>query len=79
MSKSDIKVCFVCSNYLFEDSKNINVILSHIKTKSDFSQYDKPYDELFICNECFETNEYQNIILKEETDNNFVILKLLTD
>lgn len=33
----------------------------------------------FICNECFETNEYQNIILKEETDNNFVILKLLTD
>ena len=77
--KSDIKICSVCSNYLFDDSKNISVVLSHIKTKNDYSQYSKPYDEIFICNECFETNEYQNAILKEETENNFVILTLLTD
>ena len=78
-NKTDIKICSVCSNYLFEDSKNINVVLSNIKTKNDYSQYDKPYEEIFICNECFQTNEYQNVFLKEENDNNFVILRLLTD
>ena len=78
-NKADIKICSVCSNYLFEDSKNINVVLSNIKTKNDYSQYDKPYEEIFICNECFQTNEYQNVFLKEENDNNFVILRLLTD
>ena len=77
--KSEIKVCSVCSNYLFEDSKNINVVLSHIKTENDYSQYSKNYEEIFICNNCFQTNEYQNMILKEENDNNFVILRLLTD
>ena len=79
LNKSDIKICSVCSNYLFEDSKNISVVLSHIKTEHDYSQYSKPYEEIFICNECFQTNEYQNVILKEESDNNFVILRLLTD
>ena len=79
VNKTDIKICSVCSNYLFEDSKDISVVLSHIKTKNDYSQYAKRYEEIFICNECFQTNEYQNVILKEETDNNFVILRLLTD
>ena len=79
INKSDIKICSICSNYLFDDSKNINIVLSHIKTKNDYSQYSKPYEEIFICNECFQTNEYQNILLKEEIDNNFVILRLLTD
>ena len=79
LNKSDIKICLVCSNYLFEDSKNISVVLSHIKNKNDFSQYSKPYEEMFICDGCFQNNEYQNVILKEESDNNFVILRLLTD
>ncbi len=77
--KSDIKICSVCSNYLFEDSKNMNIVLSHIKTENDYSQYSKTYEEIFICNNCFQTNEYQNMILKEESDNNFVILRCLTD
>ena len=79
VNKSDIKICSICSNYLFEDSKNINIVLSHIKTKNDYSQYSKTYEEIFICSECFQTNEYQNVLLKEEIDNNFVILRLLTD
>ena len=78
-NKADIKICSVCNNYLFEDSKNISVILSHIKVQNDFSYYSKPYEEIFICNECFQTNDYQNAILKEENDNNFVILRLLKD
>ena len=77
--KSDIKICSVCSNYLFEDSKNMNIVLSHIKTENDYSQYSKTYEEIFICSNCFQTNEYQNMILKEESDNNFVILRCLTD
>ena len=78
-SKSDIKICVICENYLFNDSKNISVVLSHIKNKTDYSQYSKPYDEIFICNECFQSNEYQNVLLKEETDNNFIILRLLNE
>ena len=78
-SKSDIKICVICENYLFNDSKNISVVLSHIKNKNDYSQYSKPYDEIFICNECFQSNEYQNVLLKEETDNNFIILRLLNE
>ena len=77
--KGDIKICSICNNYLFEDSKNINLILSHIKVQKDFSYYSKLYEEVFICNECFLTNDYQNIILKEDSDNNIVILRLLTD
>ena len=79
LNKSDIKICSICSNYLFEDAKNINVLVSHIKTKTDYSPYAKPYEEVFICNECFETNEYQNVILKEENDNNFIILSMLNE
>ena len=79
LNKSDIKICSICSNYLFEDAKNINVLVSHIKTKTDYSPYSKPYEEVFICNECFETNEYQNVILKEENDNNFIILSMLNE
>ena len=78
-NKSDIKICTVCEKYLFNDSKNVSVVLSHIKNKTDYSQYSKPYDEIFICNECFQSNEYQNELLKEETDNNFIILRLLNE
>jgi hypothetical protein len=70
-NESDIKICSICNNYLFEDAKNINVMVSHFKNKTDYSFYDKPYEEIFICNTCFESNEYQNVILKEENDNNF--------
>ena len=79
MKKSDIKICSVCSTYLFEDAKNINVILSHFKMKKDYGIYSKSFEELFICEKCFETNEYQNIILKEENDNNFIILNMLNE
>ena len=78
-NKSDIKICSICSNYLFEDAKNINVILSHFKTKKDYSSYAKPFEEAFICSQCFETNEYQNVILKEENNNNFVILSMINE
>ena len=78
-NKSDIKICSICNTYLFEDAKNINVILSHFKNKMDYSFYDKPYEEIFICNSCFESNEYQNVILKEENDNNFIILSMLNE
>ena len=79
MKKSDIKICSICSTYLFEDAKNINVILSHFKMKKDYGIYSKSLEELFICEKCFETNEYQNIILKEENDNNFIILNMLNE
>ena len=79
LNKSDIKICSICSNYLFEDAKNINVLVSHIKTKTDYSPYSKPYEEVFTCNEFFETIEYQNVILKEENDNNFIILSMLNE
>ena len=79
MKKSDIKICSICSTYLFEDAKNINVILSHFKMKKDYGIYSKSFEELFICEKCFETNEYQNIILKEENDNNFIILNMLNE
>ena len=78
-NKSDIKICSICNTYLFEDAKNINVIVSHFKNKMDYSFYDKPYEEIFICNSCFESNEYQNVILKEENDNNFIILSMLNE
>ena len=78
-NKSDIKICSICNTYLFEDAKNINVIVSHFKNKIDYSFYDKPYEEIFICNSCFESNEYQNVILKEENDNNFIILSMLNE
>ena len=78
-NKSDIKICSICNNYLFEDAKNINVMISHFKNKTDYSFYDKPYEEIFICNTCFESNEYQNVILKEENDNNFIILSMLNE
>ena len=78
-NKSDIKICSICNTYLFEDAKNINVIVSHFKNKTDHSFYDKPYEEIFICNSCFESNEYQNVILKEENDNNFIILSMLNE
>ena len=78
-NKSDIKICSICNNYLFEDAKNINVMVSHFKNKTDYSFYDKPYEEIFICNTCFESNEYQNVILKEENDNNFIILSMLNE
>ena len=78
-NKSDIKICSICNTYLFEDAKNINVIVSHFKNKMDYSFYDKTYEEIFICNSCFESNEYQNVILKEENDNNFIILSMLNE
>ena len=78
-NKSDIKICSICNTYLFEDAKNINVIVSHFKNKINYSFYDKPYEEIFICNSCFESNEYQNVILKEENDNNFIILSMLNE
>ena len=78
-NKSDIKICSICNTYLFEDAKNINVIVSHFKNKIDYSFYDKTYEEIFICNSCFESNEYQNVILKEENDNNFIILSMLNE
>ena len=78
-NKSEIKICSICSNYLFEDAKNINIVLSHFKTKKDYSPYEKQFEEVFICNQCFESNEYQNIILKEENDNNFVILSMINE
>ena len=78
-NKSDIKICSICSNYLFEDAKNINIIISHFQTKTDYSSYAKPFEEIYICNKCFESNEYQNIILKEENDNNFVILSKIDE
>ena len=76
-NKADIKICSICSNYLFEDAKNINIIVSHFKSKKDYSLYDKPFEEIFICNTCFESNEYQNVILKEENNNNFIILSMI--
>ena len=78
-NKSDIKICSICNTYLFEDAKNINVIVSHFKNKMDYSFYDNTYEEIFICNSCFESNEYQNVILKEENDNNFIILSMLNE
>ena len=78
-NKTDIKICSICSNYLFEDTKNISVVISHIKTKYDYSKYSKAYDEIFICDNCFITKEFENILSKEENDNNFCILRLLTN
>ena len=78
-NKADIKICSICSNYLFEDAKNINIIVSHFKSKKDYSFYDKPFEEIFICNACFESNEYQNVILKEENNNNFIILSMINE
>ena len=78
-NKADIKICSICSNYLFEDAKNINIIVSHFKSKKDYSFYDKPFEKIFICNACFESNEYQNVILKEENNNNFIILSMINE
>ena len=78
-NKSEIKICSICSNYLFEDAKNINIILSHFKIKKEYSPYEKQFEEVFICNQCFEKNEYQNVILKEENDNNFIILSMIDE
>ena len=78
-NKADIKICSICSNYLFEDAKNINIIVSPFKSKKDYSFYDNPFEEIFICNACFESNEYQNVILKEENNNNFIILSMINE
>ena len=78
-NKSEIKICSICSNYLFEDAKNINIMLSHFKIKKEYSPYEKQFEEVYICNQCFEKNEYQNVISKEENDNNFIILSMIDE
>ena len=78
-NKSEIKICAICSNYLFEDAKNINIMLSHFKIKKEYSPYEKQFEEVYICNQCFEKNEYQNVISKEENDNNFIILSMIDE
>jgi hypothetical protein len=78
-NKSEIKICAICSNYLFEDAKNINIMLSHFKIKKEYSPYEKQFEEVYICNQCFEKNEYQNVISKEGNDNNFIILSMIDE
>ena len=67
------------SAFSYEDKVKEAICDFKFKNKMDYSFYDKTYEEIFICNSCFESNEYQNVILKEENDNNFIILSMLNE
>ena len=68
--KKAISLCSFCDGYIYSDAPWLNVVLSHIK-KSD---EDSTYNEIFICDSCFDSRKYAEYA-NEYAGDNLVILR----
>ena len=64
--------CCICQNS--KSLLNSNIILSHIKKMKVENIENYENMEIIVCNKCFKSMNFTNIILNEISDNNIIIL-----
>ena len=75
LKKSYKVVCSFC--HINKHLLNSSVIISHLKKNKaqnmSINDNDNDY-EFIICDKCFKSNNFINILIEEKSGNNFIIL-----